>query len=267
MGGKLDSTIKYIDTNDLFLLTIFDIDKAEFLMKYMPSPKIREQYGSGVELFESLNANGHKNLIIKSHKKSGTGKPKLEEPFTVSFSAGGQTESQPVLQPVATSQPVLQAVPMPKNDLSTFGLGIPQLMDLHVEKNEANRLRTEVAELKSEVKRLTEENKKFHEQILSDKYDYDKQKDKSNTTKEIISGLAGVMPMVMEHLKPSSNGLGSPQQPETFGSLIKNNFAQNLKSLDDITVSVLDKVVNQLGVNEQFSNEFIELLKKYDLWH
>lgn len=261
MGGKLDSTINYIDTNDLFLLTIFDIDKAEFLMKYMPAPKIREQYGTGTEFFENLNANGHKNLIIKSHKKSGTGKPKLEEPFTVSFSDAGQPE----LQPVVTTQPPLQAVPMPKNDLSTFGLGIPQLMDLHVEKNEANRLRTENAELKAEKNRLAEENKKFHEQILSDKYDYDKQKDKSNTTKEIISGLAGVLPVLMENLKPSTSGLGSPQS-ENYGSNVKNNFAKSLRSLDDITVSVLDKIVNQLGINEQFSNEFIQLLKNYNLW-
>lgn len=265
MGGKLDSTINYIDTNDLFLLTIFDIDKAEFLMKYMPAPKIREQYGTGTEFFENLNANGHKNLIIKSHKKSGTGKPKLEEPFTVRFSDGEQTELQPIAQPVATPQPVMQNLPMLKNELSLFGLGVPQLMDLHVEKNEANRLRTENAELKSEYKRLTEENKKLHEQILSDKYDYEKQKDKSNTTKEIISGLAGVMPVVMEHLRPPQNGLGAAQT-ENFGSLIKNNFAQNLKSLDDATVIVLDKILNELSTNEQFSNQFTELLKKHQIW-
>lgn len=258
--GKLDNVIHNINNNRLFLLSILDTDTAQNVVKYLPAPNILEEFGTGEAYFEHLFQKGHRNMVISSHTKNGTGKKKLEEPVSVSLSPNNEEQTQPVTQPVVN--PSLAAVPMmpSKND---FGLGIPQLMELYVAKNEASRLATENAKLEAKNAILEAENKKYHEQILSDKYDYDKEKDKKGTTKETIDGLMGAIPLVLPYLMPNQSGLNAPVD---FGSQIKNDFVQVIKNKDDVTVSVLSKITNHLGENENFSIELLELLKKHQLW-
>lgn len=257
MGSKLDSVIHNINNNKLFLLSIFDTDTATNVVKYLPGTNIIEQFGTGEAYFEHLFQNGHRNMVISSHTKNGSGKRKLEEPVTVSLSPNNETSVQPV------ANPVYPAMPMPAAKNDNFGLGVPELMGLYVAQNEANRLRGENAELKADNKRLEAENKKYHEQILSDKYDYDKEKDKKESTNNTIQGLMGALPMVMPYLMPNQQGLNAPAD---FGSQVKNDFVQTIKTKDDITITVLSKITEHLGQNENFSNELLELLKKHNLW-
>lgn len=261
--GKLDNTIHLINTEKRLLLSVFDIDKATHLGKYIPASTILEKYGSGENYFEHLNAQGHKNLVLSFYKKNGTGRPKLTEPITVNFGNPIEENHQSVMQPVA---PIQRTQAIPKNNMfSQFGLGHAEAIELFVEKNEATRLRTENAELKVENKSLKSENEKHREEILRDKYDYSKEKDKRESTHGLITGLMGALPMVMQHIKPAENGLGSPQ-PENFGSLIKNNFVQTVKELDDATVTMLGIIINEMTTNELFANDFIEVLQKHKLW-
>lgn len=257
MGSKLDSVIHNINTNKSFLLSVFDTDRATNVVKYLQGTTILEQYGTGEAYFEYLFQNGHRNMVISLHNKNGSGKKKIEEPITVSLSPNGISE-QPVL-----NNSSLPAMPMMPTKNETFGLGVPQLMDLYVEKNEATRLRTENAELKAKNTTLEAENKKYYEQILSDKYNYDKEKDKKESTNGVIQGLMGALPMVMQQFSPNANGLNAPAD---FGSQIKNDFAQTIKSQDDITITVLSRIAQHLGQNADFSNELLELLKKHNLW-
>ena len=258
MGSKLDTVIHNINNNKSFLLSVFDTDKASNIVKYLSGTTILEQYGTGEAYFEHLFQNGHRNMVISLHNKNGSGKKKIADPITVSLSPNTESE-QPVSQPVFNT-PAMPMIPQ-KNE--TFGLGVPQLMDLYVEKNEATRLRTENAELKAKNVTLEAENKKYYEQILSDKYNYDKEKDKKESTNGVIQGLMGALPMVMQQFSPNTGGLNAPIE---FGSQIKNDFAQTIKSQDDITITVLSRITQHLGQNNDFSNELLELLKKHNLW-
>lgn len=258
-GSKLDNVIHNINNNRSFLLSIFDTDKASNIVKYMPGTSILEEYETGEAYFEHLFQNGHRNMVISLHNKNGSGKKKIAEPVTVSLSPNTESE-QPFSQPVFNNPPM----PMIPTTNETFGgLGVPQLMDLYVEKNEASRLRTENAELKAKNITLEVENKKYYEQILSEKYNYDKEKDKKESTNGVIQGLIGALPMMVQQFSPNANGLNAPAE---FGSQIKNDFAQTIKSQDDITITVLSRITEHLGQNNDFSNELIELLKKHNLW-
>ncbi|MFC7774088.1 hypothetical protein [Flavobacterium sp. GCM10027622] len=262
MGSKLDSVLHNINNNKNFLLSIFDTEAATNVVKYFPGAKILEQFGTGEAYFEHLFQNGHRNMVISSHSKNGSGKKKLEEPITVSLSPNNDTSMETVSQSVPN--PVYPAMPMTASKNENFGLGVPELMSLYVAQSEANRLRGENTELKADNKRLEAENKKYHEQILSDKYDYDKEKDKKESTNNTIQGLMGALPMVMPYLMPNQqSGLNAPTD---FGSQVKNDFVQTIKTKDDITITVLSKITQHLGENELFSAELLELLKKHNLW-
>lgn len=261
--GKLDNIINFINQDKRYLISVFDCDLGTYIYKYFPATNILEQFGTAESFFEDLNAKNHKHLNIQSHQKNGSGKKKIAEPITVNFSS--TQEEQPVTKPVAIEQQPNFTTPMSRTEANAFGLGATQIFELMVEKNEANRLRTDNAELKSENKRLREQNEEYKEKLLSDKYDYQKEKDKRDSTNGMLTGLMGALPMVMEHLKPAQSvGLASPQV--NYGSLVKNNFAQNLENLDDETVKVLSLVIHTMGSNEQFSADFVELLKKHNLW-
>ena len=264
-GELVEKIINKIDTDGRFLLSVFDLDKGVYLYKYYPATKILEEFGTGVNFFENLFASGHRHLNLSSYRKNGTGKLNDGEPITVNFSE--EAQPQTVAQPVQQMQTAQIMPQMSQNNdmFSNFGLNGAQVMDLFVEKNEAVRLRTENSELKSKVDRLQSDNDRLKETELSNKYDWEKEKAKRDGTQGLIKDCIGSLPMIMAHLKNEQSGLNASQEVN-YGSLIKNDFAEKLKTIDDNTLTILSRIYNTSQTNSDFANQLVELLKKHGLW-
>ena len=71
--------------------------------------------------------------------------------------------------------------------------------------------------------------------------------------------------MIMAHLKNEQSGLNASQEVN-YGSLIKNDFAEKLKTIDDNTLTILSRIYNTSQTNSDFANQLVELLKKHGLW-
>lgn len=262
-GELVNIIINKIDTDKRFLLSVFNLQSGLYLYKHYPATKILEEFGTGANFFEHLFAEGHRYLNLSSYRRNGTGKLNDGEPVTVNFSE--DIETQPVAQPVQQTQPIPMMPQMNNDMLSGFGLNGAQVMDLFVQKNEAERLRTENSELKTKNIVLESENKRLQETELSNKYDWEKEKAKKEGTHSLIKDCIGSLPMIMAHLKNEQGGLNAPQEVN-YGSLIKNDFAESLKTIDDQTVTVLSRIYSASNTNAQFATELVELLKKHGLW-
>ncbi len=268
MKGELEIIINKIDTDKRFLLSVFDLQSGLYLYKYYPASRILEEFGTGSNFFENLFSSGNRHLNLSSYRKNGTGKVKDGEPITVNFSEKtDEQQLQPVAQPVQQMQPVqMMQHQNPNNDLlSSFGLNAPQIMDLFIEKNEASRLRTECSELKAKVEKLQTENDTHREYKLKNEYDWEKEKSKREGTQGLIKDGLASLPMIMAHLKSDPSGLNGGQEIN-YGSLIKNNFAEQLKSIDDATLEILISIYKASSTNPAFSSELIALLQKHKLW-
>ena len=261
--GELEQIINKIDTDSRFLLSVFNLQTGLFLYKYYPATKILEEFETGANFFEHLYASGNRHLNLSSYRKNGTGKIKDSEPITVNFSE--KTEAtQPVAQP---AQPIQTMPQQPQNNdmFSSFGLNAPQLMDLFVQKNEAERLRTEKSEMSARIDRLEAENERLKDFELKNKYDWEKEKAKREGTHGLIKDAIGSLPMIMAHLKSEQNGLNAPQTVD-YGSNAKNNFAEKLKTIDDTMVGILNVIYDSSIANPTFASELVELLKNHKLW-
>jgi hypothetical protein len=275
MIGKLDSIIHNINNDSRFLLSVFDIQKNTSLYRFFEATRILEMYGSAENFFEELNANGHHHLRLSSHIKNGTGKKKIAESIEVNFTSQLKDKSfeEPVqkIQEPQETRPVQSfnsypAMPMGNDLFSTFGLGAPQVMELMVKKNEADRLTLENSELRADNRSLKEQNEKFREEMLKEKYDYQKEKDKKGDTHALIGQIAGSLPAIMNYIKPvSAEGLNASQSID-YGSPTKNSFVEGIKQIDDDSLLMLASILSNSNTNTAFSNELINLLKKYKLW-
>ncbi|WP_395077742.1 hypothetical protein [Flavobacterium sp.] len=291
---KLNATIYNINNDIRFLISILDLKNNKSLYRFYEATRIIKEFGSGENFFEYLNAEGYHDLRISSHIKNGTGKKKIADTYTATIIPKGQivpveavAETVETPQSLETSEtteifekdPIpMETIPMipeppiqPKPTMaldmfSNFGLGAPQIMELMVKKSEAERLLVENSELKTEVKTLREKNEINRETILQDKYNYDKEKDKKTSNSEILGQLAGSLPTILNYISPNAgDGLGGTK-PTDYGSETKNNFAEQINSIDDETLKLLTVMVETWSNNPQFSDELIELLKKFKLW-
>lgn len=271
MIGKLDNVIHKINTERLFIVSVFDLDKGMYLYKYYGAPRLLNEFGSGENFFEHLNEKGHTNLNIASYMKNGSGKLRDAEPINVNFeelpNSDEPTTNELSQTNLSTTMTTLPITPTPPQDVaSLFGLGAPQVFDLMIKKNDAERLTLEVSELKSENRVLKQENEKFREELLKDKYDYQKEKDKKGDTHALIGQITSSLPSIMEYMKPSdkASGLNAPHKTD-FGSELKNNFVASIDQIDDATLKVLIDVANTCIADEHFTQEFTTLLKKFKL--
>ena len=274
MENRLNAVINNINTKERFLLSVYDLNQGEYLYKYYPAPQILEAYQTGENFFEHLKTKGHHFLCIKSHLRRGTGKMKVAEPLTINFNTEMKTEkpveqsNTQLLEPIP--QQALNAVPIQSNPthfFDSFGLGAPQVMELMVKKQEADRLTIENSELRADNRSLKEKNENYREEILKEKYNYEKEKEKKSSTHSLIGQLAGSLPTIMNYLSPmpTAEGLNGSQK-EDFGSEIKNNFVITIKQLDDATVSLLNDILKTSATKTEFYDDMIVLLTKHDLW-
>ena len=299
---KLNATIYNINNDIRFLISILDLKNNKSLYRFYEATRIIKEFGSAENFFEFLNAEGYHDLRISSHIKNGTGKKKIADTYTATIIPKGQIipveaipetveapeieivespekiespETPEILEkapipmekiPMIPEPPVLPKPTMVLDMFSNFGLGAPQIMELMVKKSEAERLLVENSELKTEVKTLREKNEINRETILQDKYNYDKEKDKKTSNSEILGQLAGSLPTILNYISPNAgDGLGGTK-PTDYGSETKNNFAEQINSIDDETLKLLTVMVETWSNNPQFSDELIELLKKFKLW-
>ncbi|WP_309607754.1 hypothetical protein [Flavobacterium sp.] len=273
MENRLNAIIDNINTKERFLLSVYDLNQGEYLYKYYPAPQILEAYQTGENFFESLKTKGHHFLCIKSHLRRGTGKMKVAEPLTINFNDTMKTEkahdentATPLELIPSTAIDAVPMQPKPTHFLDSFGLGAPQVMELMVKKQDAERLTIENSELRADNRSLKEKNENYREEILKAKYDYEKEKDKKNSTHALIGQLAGSLPTIMSYISPmpTADGLNGAKKEE-YDSEIKKNFAESIKKLDDDTLSTLIHVVNASVIHSEFCKNLFELLEKYPL--
>lgn len=296
---KLLATMYNINNDIRFLISIYDQKNNKSLYRFYEATRIIKEFGSAENFFEYLNAEGFHDLRISSHIKNGTGKKKIADTYTATIIPKGQIipidaipetveapeienvealeiMESPEIHEILEKAPIpMETIPMipvqpkptvPLDMFSNFGLGAPQIMELMVKKSEAERLLVENSELKAEVKTLREKNDINRETILQDKYNYDKEKDKKTSNSEILGQLAGSLPTLLNYISPNTgDGLGGTK-PTDYGSETKNNFAAQINSIDDETLKLITVMVETWSNNPQFSDELIELLKKFKLW-
>jgi hypothetical protein len=267
MSKELEAIIYRMNHLKNYLVCIDDLDMDVSLHKYIGTEETLSRYDSAENLFAQLKNSGHVFLKITPYMKNGSGKRKVDKPLVINLSETIEKQIQSVAVEATPNQPTPN-IPVPKGEdlMTSLGLNAPQVFDLFLKKQESERLTLEVSELKADNRNLKEQNEKYREELLKDKYDYQREKEKKGDTTALIGQIASGLPAIMEYMKPTAaTGLNAPQVID-FGSEAKNNFAQKLKTIDDDFLNVLSIIATELDTNTPFSEEQIALISKYQLW-
>lgn len=243
---------QFLDINKNHFVSVVQGNKRlakETLPKYSFSMSdIQSIYGSVENFIQSIPENGFSgevSIILKSiHGTGAAARSNNREILTVNFTKKEKTAmQQPTEQPtqsvqqLAVNPAVMQPAPyvgmgfaqVPQMELTRYEVIKERFEDL---KKENAKLEDEVKDLKSEVRNLKEENfslrlkidtseekhtLKLERELLNKKGFWE-----SETGSNIVNGLAGVLPTIIEKFSSSSNAVGGALAAPNLSEMKKN---------------------------------------------
>ncbi|MFM2266015.1 MAG: hypothetical protein RLZ77_1435 [Bacteroidota bacterium] len=237
--------------------------------------------GSVEEYFNRVFESGVKKLGIQVRRQNGRNPSKgitnykpIGDYQVLELSANKMEVQQPVQPKVETPftqevQPVLPVIHhaqvMPSYGMRTpnMGLSMPEVINLHVDKHERQRLEREIAELRPKYEALQDKVK-----------DYERRERDWTDKKASAESNASMLGMIMENidkvpalisaLKPGSvpsvpsGGLSMPANATQEQQNLCNWILDNDPSYANWILNILSKSENQ-----EFVNELEELIKKH----
>jgi hypothetical protein len=166
--------------------------------------------------------------------------------------------AQPIVAPATQFQP---SAPVQYSQPSlNGGLSMPEMIALHVDRNDKTRLETENRFLKEKCERLEKDNFDYKDRELASKYS----SDKSDKNTELILGLVqhadklkGIFTPAPALAPAFEQALGNPNL-----SPIKQSIINAIQQSDDMTADILARVYDSLAANVEFANKLNALLQE-----
>lgn len=253
--NKLNALIEVLNDNQFSAVTITNAIDGKVLFSNFSHENIKNDFADAESFFNSIHENGNTKIIIQEKRKNGSTYKSINTSF---FIETGEKTPEKQSESLADSQSEAFAIPTQKTNENNnvFGLGQLDVMNLMLDSRDAKRLQNENELIKSENKKLLEENKELKEKELKDKYDSNKE----TTKNELIAGLMGQAPAIVAGLK------GLFGQPVTGLAGAETPNLHPINTIDNSTKDILFMVNDEVLKNPEFSIEFFELLKKYQLW-
>jgi len=205
---------------------------------------IEQNYKTPAFFFEYIKQNCPKATIIE-RRQNGTCK------------RGNQTKiNYKTINSFNLENSTNYVVPQPTTTLNApaFGLAMPEIIGLNVDRVAKERLEVENEFLKKENAELKKIQDEYREFKLSTQYN----ENKSKSTQELITGILG-LPVTQEIVSrllvpkaPPSEGLGRQQ----------DSFVQEYVTLDENSKNLFRNALYFSKIDSDFANDFFNLIEK-----
>ena len=209
--------------------------------------KIQSNFGSIDNFFKHIEEK-YPNATITERRQNGTVNGKINYKTISEFSLGKSSEVQ-------TAQYVL---PQPNGlgNPNSVGLGMPELIQLNVDRNDKNRLEIENEYLKKENDRLKKVEDEYKEYKLSSEYSDKKSQQNNDLISQMLNSPV-VHEIATKLLAPKPQGLAQPQaQPQ-------EQFVQQYLALDENSKNLFRNAMYFSKQSAEFVNEFFDLIEKH----
>lgn len=268
----LDSLIEWLKSNPQNRFEIYDVDKQKAVTKCISYQDMVSRYGSAMGYFESLADDGVKAVQIQKKRKNGSAY--VREGCGLNFALDiddNVAASGSQAKPAATQQP--SKTNMDFGGLgspSTFGLGLPEIMDMRSNADRFKETKEAYEELKKEFKELQLENKRLENENLRHQIGVES---KPSAVDKLVEGIANnpqALPQIIASFKSSGNtpGLNSPQPEQPKLSDTKStviDFISNPQINDEQVTLAYYALLEAAKGNQSFLKAYHKLLTKFDL--
>lgn len=269
MEKELKEIIQEFQASEGLKMSVMNRDNQQEIINGWGLEQFTRAFGSLENFFRSQMENGYTKLFLDVRRLQGNRWRKYKEwnvnlhpkkteemAYPAQIQAPAPATELPVAQPMGLGAPA-------------FGLGFPQLVDLHVSAHERTRLDTENKYLKEKNERLEKEIEALKLERLETKYSEAKAKGNN----EMLMGLLSAAPQLLQAFKggtvpeiagtPATMGLGAvpnmaditPEKQELFAVLSQS---------DTLTDQFLLRLINGFE-NQQFMMQLEQLLTENQL--
>lgn len=266
---QFNQLIEKFETDPYFGIKVINLSTGLAITSDKDKQALVNEYGSVANFFNQIFSTGITQIAIQTRRKNGTGKGNYQnwkngrEPL-LTFNLEPNNDIKEFVQPVVSIQPEFKpSAPVQYSQPSLAGpsgLSLPEMISLHVDRNDKTRLETENRFLKEKCDRLEKDNYDYKDRELASKYS----SDKSDKNTELILGLVqhadklkGIFTPAQALAPVAETMLGNPNI-----SKLKQNIISEIQHTDDITADVLTRVFNALCDKEEFANKLNVLLQE-----
>lgn len=270
MIQELLDIITRLEKDPSRLLTVINAESYTPIISSWSAQRIAEKYGSVMGFFEELVSNGTIQIVVEERRKHGTSSVAVADKKTFKLRPKNQpmeTENTPSTMPAYPVQPPMithQSTPqIPLNGLAGFGLGLPELINLNVSAHEKVRLETENKFYKEENERLKTEVAELKEERLKNQFSEAKAQGLTDILKGAIPHIGTIIGALKGVSAPAGLSAPEPQMPEfpEEKQALFEQFSQTSPEIDVFMMAVLEGVYT----NESFYKDLEEILKKHNL--
>ncbi len=270
MKEKLDNIIAKLNQNKFFAVTVINLDTHKNIVCNNTAEKLNNTYGSVNNFFDTIFDNGVNKIGVRTRKKNGSNWKDGPEPY-LEYTRNGEIQ-QPnnvATQQAQTIAPIVY--PQPTSLNGAISLGLPELLNYNTALNEKVRLEERNKYLEIRNTELEKANSEHRENEMKARYSHEERQLKAESNNKMLETatplLAPLIEKLMGAMSPSAapvaavvQGLGNPNNSE-----VKNQFLNMVEQMPDVNINILGCVHNGFK-NQDFSNELIELMQKYNLY-
>ncbi|MXN90158.1 hypothetical protein GR160_02880 [Flavobacterium sp. Sd200] len=256
---QLTAITERLENEPTIAVSINSAANYAVLCRNKTGAQMQAEAGSVVDWFNKLLSTTP-NIIVQLKRKNGSSHINLGESIKLNAAPVDQGLNAPVYAP--THQDFQQPVQM----FPGLMAGLNQL-DMVYRHQDYPKVIAENTELKAENKILKTEVDKLKYEALENRFS----ENKANGNKEMLSGFLAMAPEIFAMLGrgaapvAAAPGLGQPTHQDDNLSDSKYNLIQVIRENQDFVSDYLFAIYNGMNTNQEFGQELMELLKKYNL--
>ncbi|GAA4274965.1 hypothetical protein U6A24_12635 [Aquimarina gracilis] len=259
MNAEFNNIIHRLKTNNKICVEIKDYTTGDAIVPItdrLDGTKMIETSGGIEEWFTALQEKGADKIQIQLHRKQGNAC--VREGIAYNFELG---------KPVSDNEPKKNEVPMIQQaqGLAMPGLGMPEMINLHVDRSMLALTKNDLQAEKQKTERLEKENRELEEKL--------RQLEKSSDIKEFWSGLiketAPALTGIFTTMK--GPGLAAPATSNDSFVLPEGLKGQLIKVIVDAQGVTDQQLLSAYYVlqgygnkNEEFINDLQQLFYKHN---
>ena len=268
---NLPELLEWLSQNELNRFDIYNVDTEEAIEKCVSYEALTRKFDTPIGYFEDLANNGIKTVQIWKKRKNGSSFVPKGCGLNFAISKKNVAASGGSASPAATPQQTYN--PSGLMGATSHGLGLPEIMTMRSQadrftdvKELATELKKRNAELEADNKRLERDNMRLENEIEKNA--------KPSTVDKFLDAFAQNPQAFMagiSSLKSGNNqaGLNSPQVEEKPKLSDAKSMVVDQLALPQLTdqhaIGAYHLFSQALSGNQDFVNDYMELLRKFEL--
>lgn len=270
---NLPQLIEWLSQNNLNRFDIYDVDTEEAIEKCVSYEDLNRDFDTPIGYFENMANNGIKTVQIWKKRKNGSSY--IPKGCGLNFAVGKKNvaASGGSASPAATPQQNYNPGLMGANT-QTHGLGLPEIMNMRSQADRFTDVKTLAEKLEKHNEDLIADNKRLERENMRLENEIEKQA-KPSTVDKFLDAFAQNPQAFMagiSSLKSGSGnqaGLNSPQVEEKPKLSDAKSMVVDQLSLPQLTdqhaIGAYHLFSQALSGNQEFVNDYMELLRKFEL--